>query len=308
VDAGGENIWIDHNEGKIYRNRPRYNEKVNKWWISDETRYSWRDIQGINRLRAPRKAQYGAQVETTLETALHQALTELKSLGSTPGSLYAVLSPMMSNEEAYLLGKLIRSLDAQAMLILGPVPTGPDETFKNYLNGKQTFVIKGEKVPNAAGVRRILELLGGPTATYDLFVKSETPEFKKLKGGWIVGGYLKEWLPKDQPPMFKKGFRVVQDIFPNALVNVAEVVIPGAAWCEKDGSWENYQNIIQVFNKAVPAPEGVLSEADVYFRALKRTGIYSAEAIRKEMGGVFAEAAIPSADVAKQPEMEFVEL
>jgi NADH-quinone oxidoreductase subunit G len=307
VDAGGENIWIDQNEGRIFRQRPRFNEKVNKWWISDDTRYSWKGIQSEDRLRAARKLQYGTQVDFDTELALQQALTELKNLAATPGSLYAMLSPMMSCEEAYLLGKLIRSLDPQAVLVTGPATTGPDEVFKHYLNGNQTFVIKGEKVPNMAGIKRVIELLGGPSASYEQLVKSETPELKKLKGGWIVGGYLKDWLPKEQPAMFKKGYRVVQDLFANGLVNSAEIVIPAAAWCEKDGTWENYQNILQVFSKAVNAPEGVVAEGEIYARALNRAGAYTAAAVRVEMAGPFAEVVIPAADT-KEPEMEFVEL
>src|SRR5207302_1300464 len=83
-------------------------------------------------------------------------------------SIRPVDSPMMACEEAWLLGKWIRSAGPQAVLILGPVPTtGQDEVFKNPTNGKQTFVIKAEKVPNAAGIRRVIEMMGGPSATWD---------------------------------------------------------------------------------------------------------------------------------------------
>ena len=309
VDAGGENIWVDANEGgEIFRIRPRYSEKVNKWWISDDSRYAWKAVQSENRLKSAKRLQFGTQVEADGERAIEQAFTDLTNLVATggAGSLYAMLSPMMVNEEAYLLGKLIRSLDPQAVLVTGPAPTQADETFKHYLTGKQTFVIKGEKVPNAAGVKRVIELLGGPKATWDELVKSESAELKKLKGGWIVGGYLKDWLPKEQPAIFKKGYRVVQDILPNSLVNAAEVVIPGAAWTEKDGSWENYQNIVQVFVAAVRAPEGVVCEGSVYCQLLGRPG-YDAASVRKEMGEPFASAQIPQAQV-KEPEMQFVEL
>src|SRR3954463_5925615 len=88
-----------------------------------------------------------------------------------PGSLYAVLSPMMACEEAYLLAKTIRSLDANALLVSGPAPTtGADQVFKHYVSGKETFRIKAEKVPNAAGIRRVLGLVGGATATWEEFV------------------------------------------------------------------------------------------------------------------------------------------
>ena len=40
VDSGGENIFLEYNEGVVYRIKPRYNAEVNTWWISDDTRYS----------------------------------------------------------------------------------------------------------------------------------------------------------------------------------------------------------------------------------------------------------------------------
>ena len=68
------------------------------------------------------------------------------------------------------------------MLVLGPVPTtGSNEVFKNSINGKQTFVIQAEKVPNAAGIRRVIEMLGGPTATFDQLANT-TPEIAKAQG------------------------------------------------------------------------------------------------------------------------------
>ena len=58
------------------------------------------------------------------------------------------------------------------MLVRGSVPaTDADEVFKNPTNGKVTFTIKAEKVPNAAGIKRVIDMLGGPTATWDDFVK-----------------------------------------------------------------------------------------------------------------------------------------
>jgi anaerobic selenocysteine-containing dehydrogenase len=217
-----------------------------------------------------------------------------------------MLSPMMACEEAYLLGKWIRSVDPQAMLILGPVPTtGQDETFKNPQSGKQTFVIKAEKVPNAAGIRRVIQMLGGPLATWDDLTANTRVDLKKLKGGWVVGGYLSDW----QPPtaVLPKGFKVVQDILGSSLADSADVVLPAAAWAEKDGSWENYQGKIQHFNAAVAPIEGARREGDVYYTLLGRTGLYNAADVREEMGGVFAHVKLPDRR-AVEPAFEFAEL
>src|SRR5438067_3762048 len=116
------------------------------------------------------RTQYGSHVETSYGRAVDEAIAGLKHVmaESGEGSLYAVLSPMMACEEAYLLAKAIRALDPSALLASGPAPTtGEDQVFKHYMTHKETFRIKAEKVPNAAGIRRVLKLLGGPTATWE---------------------------------------------------------------------------------------------------------------------------------------------
>ena len=318
VDSGGENIYLHHNEGVIYRVKPRYNPDVNQWWISDDTRYSYKPVHDLKRLKSARRAQYGTQIDTSVQHALEQATRELTQIATTHGhgSLYAMLSPMMACEEAWLLGKAIRQIDPQAVLVLGPVPAAAsDEVFKNSLTGKETFRIKAEKVPNAAGVRRVMQVLGGPTATFEEFAAVK-PAGKgavgtgltKLKAGWTVGGYLSNWIPTEMPALFRAGnIRVVQDILANALTDAADVVIPGAAWAEKDGCWENHAGRIQAFAAAIAPPEGAVREGDVYYRMLGRTGLYNAEIVRAEMGAPFAAVKVPARD-AKEPAFEFVEL
>jgi NADH-quinone oxidoreductase subunit G len=310
VDSGGENITVEYNEGVVYRIKPRYNPEVNHWWISDDTRYSYKIMQDEKRLQRHRRKQYGGQIDTIFDVALEQATSELKSLVSNNGngSLFAMLSPMMACEEAWLLGKAIRKMDPEAVLILGPVPTAAhDDVFTNSMNGKQTFVIKAEKVPNAAGVRRVLEMLGGATATYDELNPSVRADVQKLKGGWIVGGYHSSWISEQTPELLRKGFRVVQDLLPSSLTESADVLFPAAAWAEKDGCWENYQQKIQPFVSAVAPPEGIRREGDVYYKLLGRTGMYHAEQVRTEMGEPFASIKIP-AESASAPAPEFVEL
>jgi NADH-quinone oxidoreductase subunit G len=309
VDAGGENIYLHHNEGVIYRIKPRYNAEVNQWWISDYTRYSYKPVHSDDRLKQAYRLQYGAPAEIGYGKAIEEADAGLKAVAAAngTGSLYALLSPMMACEEAYLLGKYIRSIDPEAVLILGPVPTtGSDETFKHYNTGKETFRIQAEKVPNAAGIRRVMDLLGGPKATFD---ELSTPgdAIKKLKGGWIVGGYLTKWTPAALPAGLKGGFRVVQDILPNSLTDAADVLLPSAAWAEKDGCWENFAGKIQPFGAAITPPEGAKREGDVYYKLLGRTGLYDAEAVRNEMGEPFAGIKLPT-EPQDAPAFEFAEL
>lgn len=309
VDSGGENIYLEWNEGKIYRIKPRVNMDVNKWWISDDTRYSYKAVHAENRLRQPMQKELGVLTPTAYAAAVEAAAAGLKKVVAehSAGSLYAVLSPMMGCEEAYLLGKYIRSIDAQATLVLGPVPTAAEDVFKNYLDGKETFRIQGEKVPNRRGIERVMQLLGGRTMDWSSF--SGAAEGARAKGGWIVGGYLSNWIGAEIPAPFKSGFRVVQDILPNELTRNCDVLLPSAAWAEKAGSWENFQGKLQAFDSAISPPEGARSEGGVYHKLLGKTGRYDVDAVRKEMGEPFAAVKLPTDDrAASEPAFEFVEL
>src|SRR4028118_635112 len=104
ADAGGENIYLEYNEGVIYRVKPRYNADVNTWWISDDPRYSHKAAHDVQRRKAARRTQYGTQVETTYAKAVEEAVARLKNVVATSGngSVYALLSPMMASEEAFL--------------------------------------------------------------------------------------------------------------------------------------------------------------------------------------------------------------
>ena len=301
VDSGGENICLEHNEGVVYRIKPRYNPQVNEWWISDDTRYSYHIIRDPKRLTRAAMLEHGVPAPAEFAAAVKGAEEGLKKIVAEhgQGSVYAMLSPMMSCEEAWLLGSWIRSIDPGALLVSGPAPTtGQDEVFKHSITGKQTFVIKAEKVPNAAGIRRVLQMLGGATATYEQFVGGD---YAGIRGGWIVGGYLSNWLPADVPGILKRGFRVLQDILPNGLSENVDVLIPAATWAEKEGTWENFNRRIQPFSAAVAPPGGVRREGDVYLSLLGRNEQFVAATIRGEMGDPFAavrhgeEAAPPAA-------------
>jgi anaerobic selenocysteine-containing dehydrogenase len=131
---------------------------------------------------------------------------------------------------------------------------------------------------------------------------------QNLKAGWIVGGYLSNWITGDLlPAALKSGFRIVQDLLPTSLSESADVVLPGAAWAEKDGCWENFAGKIQPFVAAIVPPEGVTRDGEIYLSLLDRAGLYNAAAVRKEMGGAFASVSLP-AESTSLPVMEFAEL
>lgn len=314
ITASGDNISIEHNDGQIYRVKPRTNMDVNQWWISDEIRYGWKFVHHEDRLRVPKRNQFGTQVQTDWPRAnQHVADSFRRMVGEHgTGSLAAMVSPMLTCEEAYLLGSLVRQIDAQAVLAVGPVPTqGRDHT---YPGG---YTVRAEKCPNSRGVRRALELLCGEGETvfaYDSFVQRLADKKTATAGILVTGNYPSQWTTKDFGAALRGKFVVLIDTLPCDLAQRADILLPSATWVEKSGVFENADGRLQGFEQAIPVLENTKSEGQIALDllaacSLASSAIYDARRIRHQMGGVFETDVYEVRDVSQaQPEMEYVAL
>ncbi len=258
ITASGDNIRIDHNEGKVYRVKPRTNLQVNKWWISDEIRYGWKFVHREDRLRMPTIVQHGRRVECDWARALHTAVEGLRSATAGARSLGLLISPMLSCEDAFLLANFARTLDDHPAFAIGPIPHhGQDKAFPGG------YTVYAEKCPNARGVRRILEAISGgrPVLSAEQFL-SHLGEFA---GVILTGNYPSEWVTQVFADAMArpagnlgKRFSVLMDTLPNRLTGRpdepggADVVLPAAAWVEKAGTFENAKGRLQAFEQAIP--------------------------------------------------------
>ena len=68
-------------------------------------------------------------------------------------------------------------------------------------------------------------------------------------------------------------FLVVQDIFMTATANLADLVLPGAVWAEKEGSFTNTERRVQWSFKAVDPPGSALSDLEIVCMVGRTLGI-----------------------------------
>ena len=271
--ATGCSIWIEENQDRIYRITPRENPHVNQWWICDEGRYGYRHVHDPRRLLAPL-----ARSDRTTSLLDWTALVgELRERLRRAGRLGGVLSPMLTVEEAYLLARFLRQLDPNALLALGPVPrSGADRRFP------AGFVISGEKCPNRRGVEEVVAHFGRRVVGVEEFL--EALDRGEVAGAWVSGGYLTEWIDETTAGRFGRlGLLIVQDVFPSPLSELAHVVLPGAVFAERDGSYVNRRDRLQSVRWAVRPPGGVRPEGSLFWELLEMPGLYDARAALSEV-------------------------
>jgi NADH-quinone oxidoreductase subunit G len=335
ITASGDNISIHHNEGRIYRVKPRKNMDVNKWWISDEIRYGWKFVHSEERLSQPLRKQLGEQINCDWQRGYEEVRDSLREVigttaiaarpspggGGTPPTsptLAVIVSPMLTCEEAYLLGRLARTLDPKAMLILGPIPRqGSDKTFPGG------YTVYAEKCPNSRGVRRALlraALLhgdgSGDTAVHDYDEGLTMLADKKstIAAAVITGNFPSAWTTKELTDAVKGKFTVVIDTLPNDLTARADVLLPGATWAEKAGTFENARGRLQSFRQAIAVREGCRTEGQIALDLLavcagQPRRLFDDAAVRAEMGDAFvANVHHPVEHQEAAADMEYVEL
>jgi NADH-quinone oxidoreductase subunit G len=291
ADSSGATIWIDHNEEGIHRCRPRFNEKVNQWWISDEQRFHFRLYlkRESERLSLPRLRR-GAETENVRWEDLPGVLRfrfEQHASVDHGGRVAAVLSPMMSCEEAWLLGRFMRSVAPEAILAVGFVPMiGEDRAFP------KGFVMRAEKCPNRRGVERVIESLGGRGVAFEEFIKSAGEG--KISAAYVVGGYPLDWVtPEMQKALAKVEFLVMHDLFPSAAAQSAALVVPGASWMEREGTFMNRDGLIQPFERATAPIEGVKADGQFFHELCGESGLFRSRRTREKMAETMSEFASP---------------
>ncbi|MHC4949186.1 MAG: NADH-quinone oxidoreductase subunit G, partial [Planctomycetota bacterium] len=317
ITCSGDNISVEHNKGRVHRVKPRPNLDVNRWWITDEVRYGWKFVHDESRLALPALRGDDPYDPTEAPLAYEAAYTRVLERFEAAARAAVVVSPMLSCEDAYLLATLVREIDPDALLAVGPVPVdGEDRTFRDG------FTRYAEKAPNARGVRRVLAALTDEVHEYDAFVKlmkRKTGPGKDVGAVLATGNYPSDWVTSDLVEALGERFVALIDTLPTALSARADVVIPGATWVEKAGTFENVNGRLQGFERAI-APidyckgEGQIALDLVAARVGATPATFNAAGTRRTMaeehglGEMVTDVHLPAGEAPVEADMQVVEL
>lgn len=319
ITASGDNISVEHNEGVVYRIKPRENPEVNTWWISDEIRYGWKFVHDPARLRLPRVKGEDAFEATEAPLAYEAAYAKTaEALGKPGAKVGLMVSPMLSCEDAYWLATMVRTYAPTATLAVGPVPrSGQDKTFPGG------YTIHAEKAPNARGVRRVLgKFAGAKLQEFDEFLKS----IKSLDVIVLTGNYPSDWVTPALFEAVRGKTTIVIDTLPTKLSEAADVLLPSTTWVEKAGTFENAKGRLQGFLRAIAPLDYAKNEAQIALDLLATRAAgepetpdrlsaetFDAEATRRLLAeklglAEFAGVHLPGGPEAVEADMVLVEL
>ncbi len=88
----------------------------------------------------------------------------------------------------------------------------------------------------------------------------------------VTGNYPSAWATPELIGALGGKFVVLMDTLMSGLVQRADIVLPGATWVEKSGTFENARNMLQAFNQAIPVIEMAKSEGQMALDLLAAIG------------------------------------
>lgn len=235
----GCNISIHYNKRRphkaggrrVMRIKPRYHPEINKWWICDRGRFGYRFIDE-NRIEQPMASENGELRETSWNDAIERASGLLAEASGGKG-IGVIFSPAQTNEEMEKARELfLESLNVK------------DFSFRNPWEKpglEDDILMKADCNPNTRGASD-LNLDGDTTnllnkaadEKLDLLVvfnhHFESPEAERLLDRTKAIIYIgTNW---------------------NETAGKADLVLPGAVYAEKDGSYTNFEGRRQCFCQA----------------------------------------------------------
>jgi predicted molibdopterin-dependent oxidoreductase YjgC len=233
---------------------PRYNPDVNGYWMCDIGRFDYRWIESDDRLRQPLVQTSAGALEPASWTAAIGKLAE-RAAAAGGGNVRFFVSAHASLEELAVIGRLGGALGVSDNGVAiswrrREKPQPPKVKFRipavdapNVQGARDLgFPVKADANGNAdiAAFRREVE--DGKVAV--LYVFDPAPNGYIGDVSWIVEARRSGKLP----------FLVVHGVVVSELTAAADVVLPGSAWVEKDGSYVNKDGRLQGAARAINPP------------------------------------------------------
>jgi NADH-quinone oxidoreductase subunit G len=243
---------------RLIRMTPRLNPDVNSYWMCDIGRFEFGWVEGETRLRRPMVRRRTMLEPTAWHDIEPQLRDSIQSAGSAdPSSVRFLVSAHTATEELFVLKQMAEGLlgsDGPSLVSVSwnrrEKPQPRDTKFKisatdaANVNGARdmgfTVGVGNDGEADLSGLRTAVE--GGRVKA--LYVVDSGPEGSIGDVSWVMAARRSGKLP----------LLIVQGVVTTDLTAAADIVLPGAAWVEKDAIYTNDQGRVQAASKAIHPP------------------------------------------------------
>lgn len=254
--ATGCNSWVDYDPRyqRVYRLRPRDNEKVNEYWMCDAGMMTYKRYHE-DRVLTGRVRQDNKVVEVPRDVAIDAAAKLLEKASSVA----VVFSAQHSNEDNFVLRKLgVEHLGGSSLYLAALGGWRGDAILRNADNN-----------PNRAGASAVATAGGGGVlkTTRDLVDDVRAGRVGAILSlGWAAAETVDELSALAGVPHVNLSANI------GPLPQVATVVVPVATHVEASGTFVNAAGLPQQFQRAVHAPMGIKSAWETLVEIGQRIG------------------------------------
>lgn len=235
----GCTIYADFHGQETYRYRPRENEEINKSWLCDQGRLSYKYLDK-ERVVVSSLGRGTDAREATPAEAVKQAWAKLQPLVGKKG-LAVMVSPLASNEDLLASLHFAKEILKVSEVFVSGRPEGKGDR----------FLMTADKNPNRKGLEWIARGLGLALKPFDGLV----PQIESglVKALYAVGAEI----PTDAGAFAAAAQRlelfVLQAFNEGPVARVADVLFATAPHIEDEGTFANVDGILQRFRAAYPA-------------------------------------------------------
>ena len=244
---------------RLIRQTPRYNPDVNDFWMCDIGRFHYTWVEGDDRLRKPTMiTKDGVQPVVTWKDALMRVRDLVDAAGRRdPGSVRFLASAHASHEEFFLLKQMAEGMKGDG---------GAAHVHVTWRRSEKRqppdtkFRVPATDAPNVNGARDLGLVTGvGNDGEADLtslrtsidqggvevlYVFDPGPDGSMGDVAWAL----------DAKKSGRVKVLIYQGVQMTEFAKIADIVLPGAAWVEKDATYTNDKGMLQSASKVINPP------------------------------------------------------
>ena len=241
----GCNIYADWMSQDTYRYRPRENEQINKSWMCDQGRLSYKylNLERVLSASVGRRATQAPNTATLAYTRVEAAKAAAQQLQPLAGTkqLAVLASPLCSNEDLLAgLSFAKGTLGVTEVYVGGRAPGAADH-----------YLMTADKNPNRKGLEFIAKGLGLTLKSFEEL--SSAVGSGRVKGLYAIGTEVPGDAAAFAQAVASVEVFVAQAMNESPLTAQATVVLPASTHIEDEGSFVQMDGIIQRFRKAYPS-------------------------------------------------------